>query len=109
MIGVAQFGEVKVKGRGRPSGKQRQGSRKFVELADGSIIKWWKNEWRFYSFRWNTKPATSLQLRAMSIADERGRMERVEERFTDFNTFAERLARVVGLDHLIQIVQWIQS
>lgn len=110
MIGVAEFAEMKGPPRrgGFKKVGERKGSRKFVELTDGSIIKWWNCEWRFYSFRHESRVATSLQCRAMTIATENGRMVKDEERYPDFKSFAERMHKVVGLEALIKIVQWIQ-
>lgn len=110
MIGVAAFAEMKGKPRrgGFKRVGTRKGSRKFVELTDGSIIKWWNGEWRFFSYRHNSKVATSLQCRAMTIAAENGRLVKDEERFSTFEAFAERMHKVVSLDQLIKIVQWIQ-
>lgn len=110
MIGIAELRQMK---SGRPRGGaqkgERKGSKRYVELEDGSIIKWWNGEWRFFSTRWNSRVATSLNTRAMTVAVENGRLVKDEERFSNFDDFARRLVKVVGLDQLIRIVQWIQS
>lgn len=111
MIGVSAFAEMKGPPRrgGFKRSGVRKGSRKYVELEDGSIIKWWNGEWRFFSYRHESRVATSLQCRAMTIAVENGRMVKDEERFSTFEDFARRMHKVVGLEMLIKIVQWIQS
>lgn len=110
MIGVSGF--LEVKGRAFGKGKRqkpRQGSRKYVELQDGSIVKWWNGEWRFYKMRLNTGVATSLTTRAMAVAAEKGRMVKDEERFSSFEAFVTRMKPIIGLDALIKVVQWIQG
>lgn len=105
---IVHFGEVKGRkfgGRGGP----RKGSRRWVELKDGSIVKWWNNEWRFKSVRWNSKVATSLNHRAMSKADENGTDQVVEERYTDYDQFSKRMIGIMGFYEFRRMVEWIQG
>lgn len=106
---VVAFNEIKGKGFARKGTKPRQGSRRWVELADGSIVKWWKGEWRFSATRWNSKVTTSLNLRAMSVATENGREVKVEERYTDFDKFSKRMVAIVGIYDFLRMVEWIKG
>lgn len=106
---VVSFDQVKGRGRPGKGGKERQGSRKFVTLSDGSIVKWWKGEWRFSKVVWNAKVATSLQTRAMSVAQENGREVKVEERFDNFEKFSKRMVGIVGIYDFLRMVEWIKS
>ena len=108
-IGVTSFGEVKGKGFARKGSKPRQGSRRWVELSDGSIVKWWKGEWKFSAMRHNSKVATSLQNRAMSVAEESGREVKVEERYTDFDRFSKRMVAIMGIYDFMRMIQWIKG
>lgn len=109
MIGVVAYNEVKGRGFRPKGGKERQGSRRWVELADGSIVKWWKGEWRFSAVRWNSKPTTSFNLRAMSVAEENGRATKVEERYTDFDKFSKRMVAIIGIYDFLRMIEWIKG
>ncbi len=106
---IVEFGEVK----GRPfrgkGTKPRQGSRRWVTLKDGSVVKWWKGEWKFTATRWDEAVATSLSHRAMSVADERGKERKVEERYTDFDRFSKRMVGIMGIYDFMRMIEWIKG
>ena len=109
-----ELDKIEQKGCGFPRGSrgERKGSRKFGRISDDFgtwVVKWSRGEWKIIGSRLNTKVATSLQNRAMSIAVERGRMVEEVERYTDFRRFSERLAAIVGVDEAMKIVMWIKS
>lgn len=81
---------------------------KSVELSEGSIIRFSKNEWKFSSTRMNSKVSGSLQLKSMNICEELGREEIVSEKFSNFKKFSERMVGIVGVDEFIKIVSFLK-
>lgn len=109
MVTVEKFGKVEG-GKFRGGGKGvRQGSKKFVTLSDGSTVKWWKGTWRFSKPRWESRVATSLNFRAMTVAEENGRWVKDVERYDTFEKFMARMVKVVGPYEFLRIVEWIKS
>jgi hypothetical protein len=106
MLAVKVFGERKGKGFGS-GGKTPTGSRRFVELDDGSIVKWWGGKWHRKWQRFDTAVATSLNTRAMAVAVENGRWREEREEFTDAIKFFQRLKDLVGAYEALRIVEWI--
>lgn len=104
----------KIEGRGRRGGefKERKGSRKFVVISDDygeSIVKWWMGEWKISSERMDSRISKSLMWGSMVDSQENGRMEKVEERYSDFKRFSEKMVRIVGVEEFIRIIKWIQG
>ena len=80
-----------------------------MTLSDGSVVKWWRGEWRFSSTRWRSGVTTSLQTTSMEAANERGREEKVEERYTDYDKFAKRMIGIVGAYDFLRMIEWIKG
>lgn len=103
---TAELKEVKGRRFGDPSAKPK-GSRRYVELSDGSIVKWWNGKWYRKWQRFDTAVATSLTRYAMHAAVDAGRWREEREEFTDCGKFLTRLRSLVGSYEALRIIAWI--
>lgn len=104
---TAELKEVKGRAFGRSGGAAPKGSRRYVELSDGSVVKWWGGKWYRKWKRWDRAVATSLTTRALTIADENGRFREEREEFEDCGKFLVRLNALVGTYEALRIIAWI--
>ncbi len=77
--------------------------RRKVELSDGTTVSWNTRSkcWLVKDpVRWNSKVATSLQHKAMTIADENGGPSRTAKSYFAFEPFAKELMRLCGHEAL---------
>lgn len=91
---------------GKP-GADPKGSRRYVELSDGSIVKWWNGKWYRKWQRFDTAVATSLNTRAMAVAAENGRWREERETYKDCGELLVRLKALVGAYEALRIIGWI--
>lgn len=109
MISCVEFRKSEFKGRGGfpSSGKEKSGSRKWVTLSDGSVIRWWKGVWKFEKKRMDRKVATSLQYVSQMAQPVREVTD--SEKYDDFSKFAARMVGVMGVEEFLKAIAWMKG
>ena len=103
---TATLKQIPGKGFGGGGG-ERKGSRRYVELSDGSIVRWWGGKWYRKWTRWDRAVATSLSRYALAAADAAGREVEERETYEDCGEMLMRLKDLVGAYEALRIIDWI--
>ncbi len=94
----------------RPDGTTGIIVHKSVLLNDGTVVRWNKRSgaWTIQGpERFDTAVATSLNTRAMTVANEKGRMRRAKEEWFAFENFAKAMEKLTTIDTIVEIVTYL--